>query len=261
MAGEGRVTPQVAIRHRYLDGASLRSSDDGMPPVYSRNDPQIMPFVSAPATGLEGIDSLFHVPSFRSAECMTWWLGTMPSETEAAAAYLLAFSMADGRLAAPESVNLGEFAEATESLGPVAATLLLARLNSADPAQRASLLDTLATLATGGHLPGHDLGDQLGLLVTYDLVTLSRITSALAETARAGFGAQVWPIVAAALPRLLPTGRERGVHGLAALIALGADSAPPGAGTEIPGLAVVVTRGGSSRIVREATRLTRLLRE
>jgi hypothetical protein len=143
----------------------------------------------------------------------------------------------------------------------VAANLLLARLNSADSAQRASLLGTLAALAATGHLPGHDLGDQLGLLVTYDLVTLSRITPALVETARAGFGTQVWPIVAAALPHLLPSDREQGVHGLAALIALGADTAPPGAGTEIPGLAAVVARGGSSRMVREATRLTRLLRE
>ncbi|SNS70395.1 hypothetical protein SAMN05216276_101467 [Streptosporangium subroseum] len=261
MAGAGRVTPQVAIRHRYLDGASLRWSDDGVPPVYSRSDPQIVPFVSAPATGLEGIDALFHVPSFRYAECMTWWLGIMPSEPEAAAAYLLAFSMVGRRLAAPESASLGELAGATEPLGPVAATLLLARLNSADPAQRASLLGTLATLAAAGHLPGHDLGEQLGLLVTYDLVTLSRITSALVEITNAGFGAQVWPIVTAALPHLFPTGRERGVHGLAALIALGADTAPPGAGTEIPGLAAVVARGGSSRMVREATRLTRLLRE
>ncbi|WP_371785297.1 DUF7824 domain-containing protein [Streptosporangium subroseum] len=204
MAGEGRVTPQVTIRHRYLDGASWHWFDDGMPPRYSCKDPQLVPFVSAPATGLEGIDSLFHVSSFRYTECMTWWLGIMPSETEAAAAHLLAFSMVDRRLIALESVSLGEFAGATEPLGPVAANLLLARLNSADPARRASLLGTLAALAATGHLPGHDLGDQLGLLVTYDLATLSRITPALVETARTGFGTQAWPIVAAALPTSFP---------------------------------------------------------
>jgi hypothetical protein len=149
MAGEGRVTPQVAIRHRYLDGASLRWSDDGMPPRYSRNDPQIAPFVSAPATGLEGIDSLFHVPSFRYAECMTWWLGIMPSETEAAAAYLLAFSMVDWRLAAPESVNLGEHAGATEPLGPV--NVGIAPLSAAGPDQGAQYVRQAIPAQGGNH--------------------------------------------------------------------------------------------------------------
>ena len=127
------------------------------------------------------------------------------------------------------------------------------------PAERTAALDLFLALAATGDLPAADLGDQLGHLVKNGMVTLSRVIPSLAEAERAGAGAQVWRTVAAALPHLLPADGERSLSGLADLIALGVRTASPGDTTPIPGLAAIAARGGSSRMVREALRLTRLL--
>jgi hypothetical protein len=82
----------------------------------------------------------------------------------------------------------------------------------------------------------------------------------LRDAARSGAATEVWAILAAAIPEMLPPARERPPRGLPDLIALGAEVAGAVGGCRgIPELATVTGRGGSSRLVAESRRLQRLL--
>lgn len=254
LTGE-REYPSSSVRYSYLDGASRRWFDDGEPPRFSCYDPRLVAFLSSRPTGLPLIDALHGEPDqyLEHSGCVAWWPGIMPSRMEVIAAHLVTLYYRRWGQDRPGAWALRGFAGADGSLGPAAATLLIAQLGHDDPAERAPGLDLLLALAATGALPAHDLGEQLGHLVRYELAVLTRITPALAEAARAG--AQMWPVVAAALPQLLPQEGERPRSGLADLIALGVATAPPGSAAAIQGLAEFAARGGSSRSVREAVRL------
>ncbi|MEU4836042.1 DUF6493 family protein [Streptosporangium sp. NPDC023615] len=261
MAGDGPADPVVTVRYRYTDGGSHRWFDEGRPPDYHR-DPCASSFVAASPAGLDLIDLLCRDPDayfHHRGGYMSWWAGVMPSRREVVAAHLLPFFDWEWRERGPDLSILHDLARADGPLGPAFAAALIFHLNDEDPAGRTAALDVLLALAAAGDLPDSDVGDQLGHLVGNGMVTLSRVTPSLAEAERAGAGAQVWRIVAAALPRVLPAPGERPPSGLADLIALGVRTAPPGGTTHVPGLAGIAARGGSSRMVREAARLVRLL--
>ncbi|MGJ6967531.1 DUF7824 domain-containing protein [Streptosporangium sp. G11] len=260
LSGGGLADPVVTVRYGY-EGDSHRWFDDGPPPSYYYNS-RAYSFVAASPVELDLIDLLCRDPrafTLNRGGYLNWWAGIMPSHREVVAAYLLPFFDWDWPERSPGPPILHDLARADGPLGPAFATMLVSHLNNEDPAGRAAALDLLLALAAAGDLPATDVGDQLGQLVKNGMVTLSRVTPSLAEAERAGAGAQVWRTVAAALPRILPADGERPPNGLADLIALGVKTAPPGDTTRIPGLAAIAARGGSSRMVREALRLTRLL--
>ncbi|WP_329429546.1 DUF6493 family protein [Streptosporangium sp. NBC_01495] len=264
LSGEGLADPVVTVRYGYSEGASHRWFDDGQPPPYHYN-PRAASFVAASPVELDLVDLvdlLCRDPRtyvHGLGGCMGWWAGVMPSHREVVAAHLLPFFSWDWPDNSPRLPILHDLARADGPLGSAFAAMLAFHLNNEDPAERTAALDLLLALAAAGDLPSVDLGDQLGHLVKNGMVTLSRVIPSLTEAERAGAGAQVWQTVAAALPRVLPADGERPPSGLADLIALGVRTAPSGDTTRIPGLAAVAARGGSSRMVREAVRLTRLL--
>ncbi|MEU4538030.1 DUF6493 family protein [Streptosporangium sp. NPDC023825] len=261
MSGEGLADPVVTVRYSYLAGASRRWFDEGEQPLYPY-DPRAASFVAASPVELDLVDPLCRDPEtyvHNRGGSMSWWAGVMPSHREVVAAHLLPFFSWDWPENSPRLPILHDLARADGPLGPAFATMLVFYLNHEDPAERTAALDLLLVLAATGDLPAADLGDQLGHLVRNGMVTLSRVIPSLAEAERAGAGAQVWRAVAAALPHMLPADGERPPSGLADLIALGLRTAPPGDTTPVPGLAAIAARGGSSRMVREALRLTRLL--
>ncbi|MGS2641165.1 DUF7824 domain-containing protein [Streptosporangium sp. LJ11] len=261
MSGEGLADPVVTVRYSYVVGASRRWFDEGEQPLYCSN-PRAASFVAASPAGLDLVDPLCRDPEtyvHNRGGYMSWWAGVMPSHREVIAAHVLPFFDWDWPENSPGLPILHDLARADGPLGPAFATMLAFHLNNADPAERTAALDLLLVLAAAGDLPAADLGDQLGRLVGNDMATLSRVIPSLTEAERAGAGAQVWRTVAAALPHVLPADGERPPSGLADLIALGVRTAPPGDTTRIPGLAAIAARGGSSRMVREALRLTRLL--
>ncbi|MEU4409366.1 DUF6493 family protein [Streptosporangium sp. NPDC023963] len=261
MSGEGLADPVVTVRYNHLEGASRRWFDEGRPPL-DPYDPRAVSFVAASPVELDLVDLLCRDPEtyvHNRGGYMSWWAGVMPSHREVVAAHLLPFFSWDWPENSPRLPVLHDLARADGPLGPAFATMLVFHLNNEDPAERTAALDLLLALAATGDLPTADLGDQLGRLVRNGMVTLGRVIPSLAEAERAGAGARVWPAVAAALPHVLPPDGERPPSGLADLLALGVRTAPPGDATPVPGLAAIAARGGSSRMVREALRLTRLL--
>ncbi|WP_440099948.1 DUF7825 domain-containing protein [Streptosporangium sp. H16] len=262
MSGEGLADPVVTVRYGYTNGTYRHSwFDEGEQPLYYSN-PRAASFVAASPVGLDLVDPLCRDPEthvHNRGGYMSWWAGVMPSHREVVAAHVLPFFDWEWPENSPGLPILRDLARADGPLGPAFATMLAYCLNNADPADRTAALDLLLVLAATGDLPAADLGDQLGHLARNGMVTLSRVIPSLTEAERAGAGAQVWQAVAAALPHLLPADGERPLSGLADLIALGVRTAPPGDTTPVPGLAAIAARGGSSRMVREALRLTRLL--
>jgi hypothetical protein len=126
------------------------------------------------------------------------------------------------------------------------------------PTQRMAAVDALVTLAARGRLPAADLGRAVVMLLDAGLVKLNRITSALEEAVAAGAHAGLWPAFATALPPLLPGTGERARPGLGDLLAVAVRAAVlTGARADIPRLAEVAARAGSSRVVQEARNLHR----
>ncbi|GIE31265.1 hypothetical protein Ait01nite_043100 [Actinoplanes italicus] len=147
-------------------------------------------------------------------------------------------------------------ADCTGPAGAATALALVYGLTARHEPDRAAAVDLFLALAADG-TELTDVGTELGRLGGPDgLVMVSRSVPALADAHRAGASRQVWEVLAAALPHLLPVAPR----GLPDLLALAADVAPAaGARGEVAGLAEVAARRGSSRLIAEARRLKSLL--
>jgi len=150
-----------------------------------------------------------------------------------------------------------------DAAGPARAGMNLALcygLTAHELSDRAAAVDALLSLTGRGQLDGTALGTEFGTLAATGDVLLNRAVPALADAARAGAHTQVWALVAAALPRLLPPATPHPPPRLADLIALGTEAAEiirPRA--TIPGLAEVAARGSSARFVTESRRLLKIV--
>ncbi|MEV5765261.1 hypothetical protein AB0L34_11915 [Micromonospora sp. NPDC052213] len=119
-------------------------------------------------------------------------------------------------------------------------------------------LDALLMLAATGDLDAPAVGARLGTLAADGAFRLSRVLRPLRDAAGAGAALTVWRLLAAALPAVLAT--SPAPRGTPDVLGLAAETAgATGLRIEVPGLADVVARGGSSRLVGEARRLSALL--
>ncbi|MFY1576297.1 DUF6493 family protein [Verrucosispora sp. WMMD703] len=125
---------------------------------------------------------------------------------------------------------------------------------------RVATVDALLALAAAGDFDAAGTGEQLGTLAARQLVKLSRVVEPLRDAAQAGAPLTVWRLLAAALPAVLaaPT-PPRGVPDLLTLAAETATTT--GVRIDVPGLADLAGRSGSSRVVTEARRLHKALSE
>ncbi|MEU9020554.1 DUF6493 family protein [Actinomadura sp. NPDC048394] len=187
-----------------------------------------------------------------------WWPGVTPSHREIAAAQLVPYQAGltdEGWLQGPTMLAI---AEADGPSGAATGTLLACTLANAHERHRADAVDALLTLSARGVLPAAETGVAIGRLAAFGRVKLGRVAKALGAAADAGAHADVWTIIAAALPEILAGPGGHGVRGLPDLLALGTRTAETtGARGEIPALKAVAGRGGSSRLVKEAARLHR----
>ncbi|WP_067173182.1 DUF7824 domain-containing protein [Microtetraspora niveoalba] len=194
------------------------------------------------------------------SEAVGWWPAVLPSHREVAAAHMIEVFQAymestDGQVEA-----LSPLAHGDGPTGAGTAYALVVGMGHTRPVQRAAATDALIALAARGDVPAAEIGRAVDELVRAGFVKLNRVTSVLDDAARAGAHAEVWEIVAAALPGLLPEAGEKPRANLADLLAVGARAAEPaGARTAVPGLAAVAEREGTSRFVLEARRLHRRL--
>ncbi|GAA1744997.1 DUF6493 family protein [Nonomuraea bangladeshensis] len=186
---------------------------------------------------------------------MTWWPPVMPSHREALAAHLLE--------CLPWSHQVEAVAALAHNDGPAGiatASTIVIEMGAQLPAQRALAAEAILTLAAHGELPAADLGRAVGHMVRGEQVKLFRITAVLDEVTAAGAHAHVWTALAEAVPLLLPAPGEKARPGLGDLLKVAVRAAAlTGARGELPGLAELAARKGSSLLLHEARRLHKTL--
>ncbi|MFD1938621.1 hypothetical protein ACFSKW_44825 [Nonomuraea mangrovi] len=187
---------------------------------------------------------------------MGWWPPIMPSHREVVAAHVLeclpwVMDSTDGQVEVVAALAHGD-----GPVGIATASTIVIGMGHQLPAERALAADAIITLAAYGELPAADLGRAVGHMVRNEQVKLNRITGILDEVTAAGAHAEVWTALAQALPLLLPGPGEKARAGLGELLKVAVRTAVcAGARGDIPGLAELATRKGSSLLIHEARRL------
>ncbi|QXJ20493.1 hypothetical protein AGRA3207_001217 [Actinomadura graeca] len=197
-------------------------------------------------------------PHYRTS---TWsWPAMFPSHREVAAAHLAPCLAGTDEYEWAQGETVLALAEADGPSGAATGTALALVLGNKHERERADAVEALLALSGRGRLPAAETGAAAGRLAALGRVKATRIARALGAAADAGAHADVWAIIAAALPALLPAPGARAPAGLPDLIALGTRTAElGGARGAIPALEAVASRRGSSRLVQEAAHLHRTL--
>lgn len=196
---------------------------------------------------------------FGFAPRMTAWPLVLPAHREIIAAHVQPFlaPVADRDRRSGIEV-LPVLARSSGPFGPAMALCLAYALAAQRDTERLAATDAVLHLAAGGQFDGVLVGRELSALITGGAVVLKRAVSALTELSRADANEAVWAIARTLLPHLLVrSGPPAGTPDLLALAA--AAAAATGAHGDFPELAAVVARGGRSRLVTEAARLSRTL--
>jgi hypothetical protein len=143
-------------------------------------------------------------------------------------------------------------AEGTGPIGPALAYGMAYTFGAKQEADRAAAVDAFLMMAAGTEPFAGAVGAALADLASDSAVKLNRVLPALSDVHRSGGSAAIWELLTAALPPLLAANHRA----VADLLELATQVAVAiGARTEIPGLAAVAGRPGTSRLVREAKRL------
>ncbi|MEU3456336.1 DUF6493 family protein [Micromonospora sp. NPDC006766] len=187
------------------------------------------------------------------------WPSTLPGHRGLVAAYALPLVAASADMDQQGGAAVLPLLAECAGPGGVALDLAVAYgLGARHGADRIAALDALLTLAGAGQLDPTGAGRRLGELVAVGAVKATRVGEPLRDAAQAGAPLTVWRLLAAALPALLAAPGP--VRGLPDLLTLASETATAtGVRIEVPGLADVTARGGSSRLVTEARRLHRTL--
>ncbi|QKW37461.1 hypothetical protein HUT06_28490 [Actinomadura sp. NAK00032] len=188
------------------------------------------------------------------------WPAVLPSHREVAAAHIVRFMAGTEDEPLNQGAAMLGVAEADGPAGSATGTLLASTLANRDQRERSNAVDALVTLSSRGALPATETGTALGRLAALGRVPLPRTLKALTAAADAGAHADVWTILATALPRLLPAPGDRAPSGLPSLVAQTTRLAElTGAKGPIPAVAEVAARTGSGRLVTECARLHQTL--
>ncbi|WP_433318489.1 hypothetical protein ACQP0U_12335 [Micromonospora sp. CA-269861] len=187
------------------------------------------------------------------------WPALLPGHRGLVAAHLLPeFAGAAQEDAHEAATILPVLAECAGAGGPALDLALAYGLSARHEVDRVAAVDALLMLAAAGDLDPPGVGRQLGALAADGQVTLTRVVTPLRDAIAAGARLSVWRLLAAALPQLLAASTPP--RGTPDLLALGAETArATGVRIEVPGLADVVARGGTTRLVTEARRLATVL--
>ncbi|MFC4006868.1 hypothetical protein ACFOY2_06535 [Nonomuraea purpurea] len=190
---------------------------------------------------------------------LTWWPLVMPSHREIVSAHLACYLPHSMEALDRQTQALAGLAHGDGPLGEGAAYALVCGMGHMNAGARAAATDALLTLAARGQVPVAALGEAVSTLVGADVVKLNRVVAVLDDATQAGAHEAVWAVIVGALPGLLPKDGESPRAGSADLLAAGARAARiAGARAELPEVAAIAARKGSSRLVQEARRLCRI---
>ncbi|MER7360248.1 DUF7825 domain-containing protein [Nonomuraea dietziae] len=189
------------------------------------------------------------------AHDLEWWPSIMPSHREVLAAHLLEYLPTSG-----DTEVLAALVHGEGPLGAATAGVIAVGMGHERRRQRAAAGDALITLAARGQLPAADLGAAVASLLQAGLLKLNRVTAVLEEVVMAGAHAEVWSVLAAALPPILPRQGHRPAPGLGDLLAVAVRAATlSGASADLEGLAELAARKGGSRVVEQARSLAQVV--
>ncbi|MFE7652497.1 DUF6493 family protein [Streptomyces bottropensis] len=235
---------------------------------------------------LPELRSAFFPPAFRrlgrplsmyrgSWRCPHWrheewrhWLAVVPGRPELMAGRVLR----DLSLGAIEDTRTGfsflpTLAEAEGETGEAVRLCVAYGLGARRPEDRLAAVDALLVLAARGRLDAKRLGADLGSLAAVGSVRPSRLAEAIGTAAATGAYGTAWSVLREVLPPLLAALTGEGAartptRGLGDLLAVAAECAERcGAHRELPHLAAVADRRGSSRLLTQARRLRAALEE
>ncbi|MFI7641762.1 DUF6493 family protein [Nonomuraea sp. NPDC049400] len=226
---------------------------------HGESAPALKPVLDGPADPPQAIRELYRLePGY--AHTLEWWPLAMPSHREVVAAHMVWSLWAGMESDHMPTRTLVSLAHADGPIGEGMVHALACGMGYANATRRAAAADALLTLAARGQVPVAALGEALTELVTRGVLKLNRVVSALDDATQAGAHETVWAMVVRLLPGLLPKEGERPRAGVADLLAAGARAARiAGVRAELPEVAAVAARKGSSRLVQEARRLRHLV--
>ncbi|MFD0902905.1 hypothetical protein [Actinomadura sediminis] len=232
-------------------GAGPSEADDRVRPPRSRRPG---PVEDGP-TGLPLVDAVFAaLPPDASDRgwFVHWWPSRLPSHPEVVAAHL-APGLHRHALMVGDASRPALLLARTPANGPFAADVaeFLAHRLAAEHGARSD--DLILDVCARGEFPAAAVGRHVARLLLEGEVRPSLMTDGLERAAEAGAFADVWAVLAVALPMLCPGPGERPVHGLDRLFALGARTARwCGARGAIPEIEALAARKGAAAYVRAA---------
>ncbi|MFB4296335.1 DUF6493 family protein [Actinomadura sp. NTSP31] len=246
---------------RWLAEGGAPRGEVGVRPVVD-DRPEVV--IGAEPTGLPLVDAVFTAPSKYVDASWNWhwssWPWLLPSHPDVVAAHLVP-GLRQRREWSHLYIPVSALVDRTSGTGPLAeavAFFLACQLALPDDPEAG---EALPTLAARGDLPAAALGRHIGRLALAGEIKLVRVVEALEGAAEAGAYAEVWDVIAAALPVLHPEPGRRPPFAHDRLIALGARTARwAKASGPIPEIEELAGRKGSSNLLRAARTLAAQLR-
>ncbi|MEV6329840.1 DUF6493 family protein [Streptomyces sp. NPDC051909] len=183
------------------------------------------------------------------------WPAILPDDRETLAAWLLP-SLASGAEWEERGVAQGltALAEADGPVGPAVHLALAVGLGCRHAEDRLTAVDALLVLASRGELDAALLGARLAELLAEGSVKANRLADAARTAAATGAYGTVRDVLLAVLPSVL--GAAKPARGAGELLAVAAECAERAGGSgEVPGLAELAARRGTTQLVTQARRL------
>ncbi|GGV26590.1 hypothetical protein GCM10010182_56650 [Actinomadura cremea] len=257
--GEPTVAPGTPGADAHpVEGRWERVSTASWSPLRSprRSRRERLGLVDDGPTGLPLVDAVFTAPPQYPSEygerAVNWSRG-IPSHPEVAAAYLVPELRGGHYLHSTRRTSVAtallELVPANGMYAEHVADYLARRLGD----RRRSPDQTFLDICARGELPAAEVGRRIARLLLEGDVRPSLMTGGLERVAEAGAFADVWRVLATALPLLCPEPGERPVHGLDRLFELGTRTARwCGARGAIPEIDALATRTGTAAYLRAA---------
>ncbi|WP_066370743.1 hypothetical protein [Herbidospora mongoliensis] len=255
LAGGGLPDPEAGFTWAHRDRGRWVELGDGEPADFTTA--RLTPVLRAKPTGHPLIDEmLLRQPVDRTfpGDLIGLWSALLPSHREAASVHFLPQLPHGWWSRSALARELAGLVMADGPLGEATAVILAVLLaeNAHD-----DVIPAVLRLAAKGELPAESIGRQMALAIrrTSWLETRPAI-AALTELAEAGGHHEVWRMLRAMLPELLPREGQRITVVHAELVAFAADVARwTGARGEIPVIAEFAKSRRGARLIHECRRL------
>ncbi|MDP9843036.1 hypothetical protein [Streptosporangium lutulentum] len=255
LAGQGLPDPECGLQWTHMVDASMVEFGDGEPEHFT--EVRLTPVLRATPTGDELIDEvLLRQPFDWSDEGLGsgigGWPAMLPSHREVVAVNMLPFVLRDRWYASVTPAELSRLAACDGPVGEATAVIIAFLLGSGVP----GTIPVVLRMAARGDLPAEAIGRQLALVLRRTWRETRPAIAALTELADAGGHHEVWRVLRALLPGMLPGEGRRVTVTHAELVAFAADVARwTGARGEVPVVAEFARSHRKTRFVHECKRL------